>query len=105
MEWVMEIREKMWAGVREILRFLVLGIASVFTAFPFVWMLLSALKTKAEVMDTSVFFPAEPQWQNIASVILDSPLIQYIGNSLFVSIITLAIQQEELSRNTAGRNW
>ena len=92
MEWVMEIREKMWAGVREILRFLVLGIASVFTAFPFVWMLLSALKTKAEVMDTSVFFPAEPQWQNIASVILDSPLIQYIGNSLFVSIITLAIQ-------------
>lgn len=66
--------------------------ASVFTVFPFVWMIVSALKTKAEVMDTSVFFPAVPQWSNFTSVIFDSPILKYVGNSLFVSTVTLVIQ-------------
>lgn len=73
-------------------KILLLGIASIFTVFPFVWMILSALKTKAEVMDVSVLFPAEPQWNNFVSVIFDSPLLHYVWNSLFVSAGTLAIQ-------------
>ena len=76
----------------KVVRFFLLAIASIFTIFPFIWMILSALKTKAEVMDVEVFFPAEPQWNNFASVILESPLLQYIGNSLFVSVTTLIIQ-------------
>lgn len=79
------------AGIKGV-RFFLLAIASIFTIFPFIWMILSALKTKAEVMDVEVFFPAEPQWNNFVSVILESPLLQYIGNSLFVSVITLIIQ-------------
>lgn len=79
------------AGIK-VVRFFLLAIASIFTIFPFIWMILSALKTKAEVMDVEVFFPAEPQWNNFVSVILESPLLQYIGNSLFVSVITLIIQ-------------
>lgn len=75
-----------------ILKKLLLIGASVFTAFPFVWMILSALKTKAEVMDVRVIFPQEPQWQNFTEVLLDSPLLRYIGNSLFVSVFTIAIQ-------------
>lgn len=43
-------------------------------------------------MDPAVFFPAEPQWQNFYSVVFESPLLRYIGNSLFVSIVTLVIQ-------------
>ena len=43
---------------------IVLLTASAVTAFPFLWMVLSALKTKEEVMDVNVFFPADPQWQN-----------------------------------------
>ena len=76
----------------KVVRFFLLAIASIFTIFPFIWMILSALKTKAEVMDVEVFFPAEPQWNNFVSVILESPLLQYIGNSLFVSVTTLIIQ-------------
>lgn len=79
------------AGIK-VVRFFLLAIASIFTIFPFIWMILSAIKTKAEVMDVEVFFPAEPQWNNFVSVILESPLLQYIGNSLFVSVITLIIQ-------------
>ena len=77
---------------KEALRFALLIVESIFTVFPFVWMILSALKTKAEVMDPAVFFPAEPQWQNFYSVVFESPLLRYIGNSLFVSIVTLVIQ-------------
>ena len=36
------------------IRLLLLTIAGIFTIFPFVWMIVSALKTKAEIMDTSL---------------------------------------------------
>lgn len=41
----------------------ILVIAGIFTVFPFIWMILSALKTKAEVMDVSKLFPANAQWE------------------------------------------
>lgn len=75
-----------------LLKFAVLLVVSVFTAFPFFWMIISALKTKAEIMDVSAFFPAEPQWNNFVSVISDSPLPRYIANSVFVSVIVVALQ-------------
>lgn len=88
----MELRVKIESAGKELMRFALLIIASIFTVFPFVWMLLSALKTKAEVMDVNVFFPAQPQWHNFYSVVFESPLLRYVGNSLFVSVVTLVIQ-------------
>lgn len=88
----MELRVKIESAGKELMRFALLIIASIFTVFPFVWMVLSALKTKAEVMDVSVFFPAQPQWHNFYSVVFESPLLRYVGNSLFVSVVTLVIQ-------------
>lgn len=64
----------------------------IFTAFPFLWMALSALKTKAEIMDVSSLFPKEFQWSNFYEVVFNSPLLGYVWNSLFVSAITLALQ-------------
>jgi multiple sugar transport system permease protein len=66
-----------------------LGFAS---AFPFAWMLLSALKTKGELMDMSALLPADPQWGNFAQALFASPLPRYIWNSFFVSAITVAYQ-------------
>lgn len=88
----MELRVKIESAGKELMRFALLIIASIFTVFPFVWMVLSALKTKAEVMDVNVFFPAQPQWHNFYSVVFESPLLRYVGNSLFVSVVTLVIQ-------------
>lgn len=73
-------------------KFIVLFICSVFTIFPFIWMLLSALKTKAEIMDVGAFFPKEYQWQNFVDVVFHSPLLKYVGNSLFISVVTLVLQ-------------
>ncbi|MCI5868095.1 MAG: carbohydrate ABC transporter permease [Dorea sp.] len=83
---------KIRIGLEKTGRALLLFVFSVFTAFPFFWMVLSALKTKAEIMDVSKFFPAEFQWNNFYEVIFQSPLLRYVGNSLFVSVITLVIQ-------------
>ncbi len=74
------------------IRFAVLILVSLFTVFPFIWMILSALKTKAEIMDVGAFLPATPQWGNFISVIFQSPLPSYIWNSLLVSLIVVALQ-------------
>lgn len=76
----------------EAARFLVLSAVSIFTAFPFIWMLLSALKTKTEIMDIHKFFPSVPQWGNFTSVLFDSPLPSYMLNSLFVSVVVILLQ-------------
>lgn len=83
---------KIKIGLEKTGKVLLLFIFSVFTAFPFFWMVLSALKTKAEIMDVSKFFPAEFQWNNFYEVIFNSPLLKYVWNSLFISAITLLIQ-------------
>lgn len=75
-----------------ILKYVVLTVVSVATAFPFIWMTLSSLKTKAEVMDVSSFFPADPQWSNFTTILFDSPIPTYIWNSLIVSVLIVAIQ-------------
>ena len=58
-----------------VIKWIVLIVAGVFTAFPFFWMIVSALKTKAEIMDTSHFFPETMQWSNFASILFDSPIL------------------------------
>ena len=76
----------------KVLKYAVLILVSLFTAFPFLWMILSALKTKSEIMDVEVFFPSSPQWSNFSSVLFQSPLPSYIWNSLIVSGIIVVLQ-------------
>lgn len=75
-----------------VIKWIILLISCLITAFPFVWMIISALKTKEEIMDTSIFFPGNPQWSNITGILFESPIPKYIFNSLFLSIIIVAIQ-------------
>lgn len=71
---------------------LILGVTSLFTAFPFIWMILSMLKTKEEVMNPNSFFPMFPQWSNITKVLFDSNIPKYMWNSTWVSVVIVAIQ-------------
>lgn len=75
-----------------VIKWFILLISCLITAFPFVWMIISALKTKEEIMNTSIFFPRNPLWGNIISILFESPIPKYIFNSLFLSIIIVAIQ-------------
>lgn len=73
-------------------KIVILGTAGIFTAFPFIWMIVSSLKTKADILNTDIFFPTVPQWGNITSIIFDSPIPGYIFNSAWVSLAIVALQ-------------
>ena len=68
-------RISLWETVGGFIKYAILVIVSIFTAFPFIWMIISALKTKSEIMDISAFLPSVPQWSNFDSVIFASPII------------------------------
>ncbi len=84
--------EKLKHFYQKKLKLILLSIAGVFTIFPFIWMLLSGLKTKAEIMDAKQLLPAVPQWQNFIEIFTNSPLLLYVWNSLIVSVLTLILQ-------------
>ncbi|MGN1390227.1 MAG: carbohydrate ABC transporter permease [Bulleidia sp.] len=69
-----------------------LGISAIAAGFPFVWMVLSALKTKEEIMSTSQLLPSVPQWQNFISVLTESPIPKYMFSSMWVALLIVALQ-------------
>ena len=70
----------------------ILGGACCFTAFPFLWMAVSSLKTKEEVMAVDIFFPSDPQYQNYSEILFHSPIPRYLANSLLVAVSVVIIQ-------------
>ncbi|MBS5603348.1 MULTISPECIES: carbohydrate ABC transporter permease [Enterocloster] len=82
-------------GKRPLLRavnHVVLAVASAAAVFPFLWMVLSSFKTKAEVMEPGLALPAVWQWGNYREILLESPIPRYLFNSLFVASLTMALQ-------------
>src|SRR5215211_166195 len=60
---------------------------SLFALVPFLWMLSTALKTRAEVFTfPPILIPPEPRWENFARVFEAFPFLKYARNSLFVTV-------------------
>lgn len=75
-----------------LIKWTILILVSIFTAFPFLWMIISSLKTKAEVMNPDNFWPTVPQWSNFSEIFFNSPIPLYIWNSLWTSLVIVLIQ-------------
>ena len=60
--------------------------------FPLFWMVLGSVKTSQEAMNPEMFWPNIIHLENLIGVVKDSPLLKYVGNSLFVAIVATAIQ-------------
>lgn len=71
---------------------LVLILIGLITVFPFFWMVLGSVKTSAEAMDVNCFWPNIIHLENIIYALTDSPLLKYVGNSLFIAVAVVAIQ-------------
>jgi len=66
---------------------LVLVLGAVLMAFPFVWQLLTALKSQAEAMTVPVrLLPQEWLWENVARVFEVLPFAEQLGVSTVVAI-------------------
>jgi multiple sugar transport system permease protein len=69
-----------------LMRYTVLVAISVFCLFPFLWMVDTAFKPIGEVLSTAPsFIIRHPTLQNFSTVILHSPFLIYLRNSIIVS--------------------
>ena len=78
--------------ISDFLRYAVLSAISLFAVFPFLWMFLSALKTKDELMRVEQLLPQVPQWENFSTILFDSPIPSYMANSLLVAVAVVVLQ-------------
>ncbi|MGM9874024.1 MAG: carbohydrate ABC transporter permease [Bacilli bacterium] len=71
----------------------ILVIACLSTLFPFIWMILTSLKTVAEASDVVNlhFFPAVPQWSNYKAVFERLNILTGLKNTMIIEIGTLPI--------------
>jgi multiple sugar transport system permease protein len=67
--------------------------AGLTAAFPFLWMVLTSLKTAGEALAfPPTLAPAVPQWSNYAEAWSAAPFTRYFANTLFVaSAVTLLV--------------
>ena len=73
--------------VTETLTYAVLIIGGLFMLLPFIWMILSSLKTMPEIMAIPPkWFPADPQWGNYAEAMVKAPFARYFLNSVIVTV-------------------
>lgn len=80
--------------VKKSLTYLLLIAGALIMVFPFVWMILSSLKTAAEVNTTPpTFLPSNPTMDNYAYAFQKAPFGIYFRNSVIVTIACVAINQ------------
>ncbi|AIZ46582.1 sugar ABC transporter permease [Deinococcus radiopugnans] len=72
-----------------LLAYAVLTVGIVVTLFPFMWMLLTSLKSFQELFNLS-FFPESPTLDNYRQVLLETKFVVWFGNSLLVAGVTTA---------------
>lgn len=63
---------------------LLMTVLSLMMVLPFAWMVLTSLKTLAEV-DQGGWFPRSPQWRNYLEVFSVIPYARFYWNSLFIA--------------------
>ena len=73
--------------IGSIIKYLILTLGALFTILPFVWMILSSLKTSSEiVMAPPTFFPAVPQWSNYVKAWNTAPFARYLLNTVIITL-------------------
>ena len=60
--------------------------------FPAVWILLTSLKTEAELVSKPItWWPRDPTLANYVQAFADQPLLRYLGNSLAVAVLSTVL--------------
>jgi multiple sugar transport system permease protein len=71
----------------------VLMVLSFLMIFPFLWMVVSALKTKDEIFQfPPTLIPEKPMWSNFAEAWATAPFDLYLFNSIFTALAIVIIQ-------------
>lgn len=68
-----------------------LAVVLAFTLFPFLWMVLAAFKTNAQITDPSQIFIFKPYWKNFSNVFMRYDFVKPILNSFIVAVMSTLI--------------
>jgi multiple sugar transport system permease protein len=82
------------ARIGRILLYVVLTVGAILMITPFVWMLLTAFKSNAEIAEFG-WLPGELRWRNFVEAMQTAPFLRYFRNSLLIAVgetvFTLAV--------------
>src|SRR5215216_3474873 len=72
---------------------LLLILMALVSLIPFLWMISTSLKTRAQVFDyPPVLIPQEPHWENYAEVFEEFPFARFALNTAFVTVTATFFQ-------------
>ncbi len=75
--------------ITDVLWYLMLGLMGVIFVFPFFWTVSSSLKDVSELFTfPPTILPAVPQWQNYPRVLEKVPFVVWVGNSLYIVVLS-----------------
>lgn len=82
------------AVIGKILVYAILLLVTVVMAIPFLWMLSASIKSNREVflMDPFVWIPEVPKWDNYIKIWTKIPLLKFVENTAFLTIVVTALQ-------------
>ena len=79
-------RRKRREIIKKAVLYLVLTVVGLFFFFPLVWMVLTALKSNADLINPKVFFPTELHWENFIEALTTIPFGRYFTNSTIITL-------------------
>ena len=78
---------------RKIIVYLFLVLASIIMLIPFIWMLSASVKATQEVFSVPFrLIPKTPRWINFKEIWTTIPLLTFIGNTTFLTIVVTILQ-------------
>lgn len=86
--------KKRHAIIGKISVYLILLLITACMIVPFLWMLSASIKSDREVfmMDPFVWIPKEPKWDNYIKIWTKIPLLKFVSNTVFLTIVVTFLQ-------------
>lgn len=74
--------------------YLILILITLVMLVPFLWMLSASIKSNREVflMDPFVWIPEVPKWDNYIKIWTKIPLLTFVGNTVFLTLVVTFLQ-------------
>lgn len=82
------------AIIAKVFLYAILLIITAVMIVPFLWMLSASIKSNREVflMDPFVWIPEVPKWDNYVKIWTKIPLLKFVENTVFLTIVVTALQ-------------
>ena len=80
--------------IKKVVLYVILIIIAALMAIPFIWMLSASIKSDREVfrMDPFVLIPKNPKWSNYVQIRTKIPMLTFVKNTVFLTIIVTLLQ-------------